>query len=272
MNTMAAALPPIRPKVEFPADRELVDLPNLFDAEWVWREFQSRFGKQEHTPETIRFHQFSHSSGRVAMASYLLEFGLETYLPSQHLTIKTERGAGTDLYRYPEDDRLPALAAVADPASAVKLVNEHVLAMPPRRVRVQLIRYRPRSRAVFRYSMGMVKLYARVVRPSVVGGILAAHRLIGRSRFVVPRLAGRWEKGSVLWFSEITGKNVRRQIYKGRIPAVEPLLEGLSRYGRNPWMQVTANLSICTGHTGPLGGRSGPRSETMTLPGEISTS
>ena len=234
MVSSVIADPVIRPQVDFPADPELVELPNLFDAGWIWGRFQSEFGEQEHSPKTIRFRQFVHSTGRVAMASYLLNYGREAYLPSEHLTIKTERGVGTDLYRYPEDDRLPALADVADPDRAVRLVNQYVLAMRPRRVRVQLVRYRPRSRAVFRYSVGRVRLYARVVRPRVVGGMLEAHGLIGRSEFVVPRLVGCWEEGGVLWLSEIPGKNLRGQILRGRMPETGPLLEGLESLWDQP--------------------------------------
>lgn len=234
MTMATVARPVIRPLVEFPADPALDELPKLFDADWVWHEYQTRYGEQEYAPETMRFRQFSHSSGRVAMASYLMEYGRETYLSSEHLTIKTERGVGTDLYRYPEDDRLPALSDVAEPETALKLVNKYVLAMRPRRVRVQLVRYRPRSRAVFRYSVGRVKLYARVVRPRVVNGMLEAHRLIGRSEFAVPRLVGCWEEGGVLWLSEIPGKNLRGQILKGRMPATGPLLDGLESLWNQP--------------------------------------
>ncbi len=228
------APPIIRPQVDFPPDPGLVELPKLFDANWIWGKFQSEFGEQGHTPETIRVRHFIHSVGRMAMASYLLEYNQEAYLPSQHLTIKTERGQDTDFCRYPEDERLPALAKVADPETAVKLVNEHVLAMRPRRVRVQLVRYRPRSRAVFRHIAGRVKLYARVVRPATVTGMLAAHQLIGETDFVVPRIVGCWNEGGVLWFSEIPGKNLRRQILKGRMPDVEPMLAGLESLWARP--------------------------------------
>lgn len=182
----------------------------------------------------IRLRHFAHSVGRVAIASYLLEYNRETYLPAQHLTIKAERGQPTEFYRYPEDDRLPALAEVADPETAVKLVNKHVLTMRPRRVRVQLVRYRPRSRAVFRHSAGRVKLYVRVVRPEIVTGMLVAHRLIGEADFVAPRLAGCWEEGGVFWFSEIPGKNLRSQILRGRMPDIEPMLSGLESLWAEP--------------------------------------
>lgn len=234
MSVASLERPVIRPLVDFPVDPGLDELPKLFAADWVWGEYQSRYGEQECAPQTLRFRQFSHSSGRVAMASYLMEYGRETYLPSEHLTVKTERGVGTELYRYPEDDRLPALADVADPEMAVRLVNRHVLAMRPRRVRVQLIRYRPRSRAVFRHSAGRVKLYARVVRPHVVARVLAANELMVDSGFVVPRMVGCWEEGGVLWFSEVPGKNMRRQVVKGRVPDIGPMLQGLETIWSKP--------------------------------------
>ena len=51
--------------------------------------------------------------------------------------------------------------------------------------------------------------------------------MIGRSDFAVPRLAGLWQEGGVLWFSEIPGKNLRGQIRKGEQPAPGLILDGL---------------------------------------------
>ena len=234
MAIASAVSPTIRPQIAFPTDPALHDLVNLFDAEWIWDQYRDRFGHQDWTPEVLRLRQFSHSAGRIALASYLLEYDRETFLPSQHLTIKTERGRGTEFFRYPEDDRLPALADVAEPDTALSLVNEHVLAMRARRIRVQLIRYRFRSRAVFWHSVDRIRLYARVVRPRVVERMTAAHGLVGDSRFVVPRLTGSWTDGGVLWFSEIPGKNLRQQILKGRMPDTEPLLDGLESLWAKP--------------------------------------
>ena len=227
MSIETVATPVIRPAVDFPTDPHLDELASLFDAGWIWERYQSEFGQQERTAETIRLRQFAHSIGRTAMASYLLEWPHEDYLPSQHLTVKTDRGSSAELFRYPDDDRLPGLSDAADPDSALALINRHVLEFRARRVRVQLIRYRPRSRAVFRHRVGKIKLYARVVRPEAASRIIEAYDLIAQSEFVVPRIVGHWQDGGILWLSEIPGKNLRQRIIRGETPDPTPLLEGL---------------------------------------------
>ncbi len=200
----------------------------LFDADWVWEKYQEQFGKQEHTLETIRIRHFSHRPNRVAMASYLLDYRHDEYLPSQHLTISTERDAHTELFRYPDDSRLPGLPDASNPETALALLNQHVLAFRARQqIRVQLVRYRPPSRAIFRHRVGRIRLYARVVRPSSVSRILDAQRLISTSNFVVPRVTGAWLDGGVIWFSEIPGANLRRRILRGKLPDTASLITRL---------------------------------------------
>ena len=227
MSTETVAMPTIRPAVDFPTDPHLDGLVNLFDPSWIWGRYQSEFGRQERAAETIRLRQFSHSVGRTATASYLLEWPRDDYLPSKHLTVTTDRNSRAELFRYPDDDRLPGLPTAADPNSALKLINEHVLDFRARQVRVQLIRYRPRNRAVFRHRVGRIKLYARVVRPMAASQIVEAYDIIARSEFVVPRIVGHWRDGGILWLSEIPGKNLRQRILKGEIPDATPLLDGL---------------------------------------------
>ena len=70
------------------------------------------------------------------------------------------------------------LIETADPEAAHRLVGEHVLMFPARRVRVELVRYRPGSRAVLRHRVGRVKLYARVMRPAALGPLLAGAMMV----------------------------------------------------------------------------------------------
>ena len=215
------------PEVAFPEDPGLGELPRLFDSEWVWRAYRERFGKPRTDPHRIRIRQFAHSLGRVALVSYEVEWRPDEYLPSEHLAIRVERGGPVELFRYPEDHRLPGLGEVAHPESTLKLLNRHVLAMRARRARVELIRYRPSSRAVLRHSVGGARFYARVIRTDAVTPLLTAQELVGRSGFVVPRLAGCWAEGGVVWFSEIPGRNLRQLIRAGDLPDPTLLLEGL---------------------------------------------
>ncbi len=217
----------IYPEFAFPDDPGLEDLPKLFDSEWIWRAYRCQFGRPSTDPHRIRVRQFAHSLGRIALVSYELEWQADEYIPSQHLAIRIERDKPVELFRYPEDNRLPGLSQAAHPETALELLNRYVLALRARRAGVELIRYRPSSRAVLRHRVGKVRFYARVMRPDAVTPLLTAQELIGQSGFVLPRLAGYWEEGGVVWFSEVPGKNLRQQIQGGKLPDPNLLLDGL---------------------------------------------
>lgn len=232
--TVSPTVPLLYPRVDFPEDPRLSELPKLFDPEWVWHTYHQQFGKQEIIPHQIRIRQFSHSLGRTAVVSYMMEWQLDDYIPAQHFAARMERGKSVELFRYPEDRHLPGLNEAARPETALRLVNRHVLAIGARRASVKLVRYRPGSRAVLRHGVGKVRFYARVMRPAAVSSLLAAWALIGRSDFVVPRLAGYWEDGGVVWMSEIPGKNLRRYIRRGNQPNPAPFLDGLETLWHAP--------------------------------------
>ena len=218
----------IHPAMQFPTDEGLPDLPGLFDGGWVWRRYCGEFGEQEHDPDRILIQGVSYTRGREAVVTYEVEWPPEVYLPNERFTLHLGVGSALRIVRFPDDDYLPGLPEACSPESATRLVSSHVMAIPPRRMRVQVIRYRPRSHAVLRHRMGKSRLYVRVVRPSTVPDILKSAELIGRSDFTVPRLAGLWQEGGVLWFSEIPGRNLRGQIRKGEQPAPGTILDGLA--------------------------------------------
>lgn len=233
-DDFSAVAVPLYPDVAFPEDPGLNDLSMLFDAEWVWRSYCCRYGRPSADPHRIRIRQFSHSLGRVALVSYEVEWRDDEYIPSQHLAIKVERDAPIEMFRYPEDDYLPGLSQAADPEGALNLMNSYVLAVRARRAKVELIRYRPASRAVLRHSVGRVRFYARTMQPHAVTPLLAAQEVVAQSAFVLPRLAGYWVEGGVVWFSEIPGKNLRRRIQVGTAPSPDLILGGLQTLWNAP--------------------------------------
>ena len=223
------------PQVSFPEDPGLEELPKLFDPEWVWRSYCQWFGAPEYDPYRIRIRQFSHNPGRTATVSYEIGWDPDEYIAPQIFVAKVERDRPTELFRYPEDPRLPGLKEAAGPEGAFRLMNRHVLAIPARRaVFVELVRYRAGNRAVLRHRVGRVGLYARVMRPAAVAQLLTARELMGQSGFLVPRLAGRWDDGGVVWLSEIPGENLRRRIRQGYMPDPEVLLSGLETIWNAP--------------------------------------
>ncbi len=238
MTSILAAIP-LYPQVDFPDDPDLGELPNLFDPNWVWETFCRKCEKPENEPDGIRIRQFGHTLGRSAIVSYEVEWHPDNYLPSQHFTVRLDRGKPAEVFQFPDDPSLPGLSEAAQPETAQRLLNRHVLAIGTRRARVEVIRYRPGSRAVLRHSVSRARFYARVMRPAAAAPLLTAREPIGRSSFVLPRLAGYWAEGGIMWTPEMPGKNLRRHIRRGNMPDPTPLLDGLETL----WSQEPAARS-----------------------------
>lgn len=230
----AAAVPEYFEGLEFPADPKLPDLPELFDSQRVWRLCQAQLPAAYGEPQRIRIHHFIHNIGSSATVSYEVKWREEAYLPPEYFVATVRRGAALAVNCYPQDQRLPGLAPAARPESALRLVNDHVLAVPARRARVQLVRYRPTYRAVLRHRIGKVKLYARVVRRADFASFVAAYERSRESGFAVPELAGRWADGGVLWLAEVQGRNLRGLIRKGKAPNPDSLLARLEQLWQGP--------------------------------------
>jgi len=214
-------------RIAYPRDPTLAGLGNLFDTEWVWEAYCQRFGGRRSDPRRLAVRLVNHSPGRRILVSYRIDWQRGDYLPSEYFTVLLERGDPVEMFRYPADPYLPGLAQAADPGAAHRLIGRHVLVFPGRRVRVELVRYRPRSRAVLRHRLGKVKLYVRVMRPAGMPSLLEAAQLVARSGFAAPRVAGRWDDGGVVWLSEIPGINVRQSLRQGNPPTPDMLLDGL---------------------------------------------
>ena len=224
---------PLYPNLSF-EDRTLDGLFRLFDGEWVWQEYCSQFGEPALSPQCIRIRQFSHNPGRHAVVSYVAEWRDDEYIPPEQFAFEIERGKAARLYRYPEDPHLPGLSEAASVEGAVRLLNKYVLSFPARRLRVDMVRYRPGNRAVLRHRLGKFNFYVRVMWPETVGPLLEAGRLAEHSGFALPRVAGHWTEGGVIWLSEIPGKNLRGHIRRGHQPAPDALLDGLERLWNVP--------------------------------------
>ena len=220
--------------VALPDDPALPQLPTLFDSEWVCGAFLEQLPEDYGEPERISIHHFIHSIGRRALVSYEVSWPADRYLPPEYFVAKTNGKGPVELARYPMDSRLPGLARAAEPAGVVALANEHLLTMPARRARVQLVRYRPEYRAVLRHRLGHVRLYARVMRPADVNAFLATHDVATKTAFVVPGLAGCWQDGGIVWLTEIRGRDLRRRIRRGKMPDPMLLLDGLDSLWRAP--------------------------------------
>ncbi len=217
----------LEPRINFPGDRGIRGLAQAFDGAWVWNAYCRAFGRRDASPQRLRIRQFTHRPGRGAVVSYALDWNDDAYLPPEQFSLRINGRDPAELWRFPDDDQLPGLADAAHPDTALRLINRHVLAVPARRVKVEVVRYRPGSRAVLRHSIGKVTFYVRVMRPISVGPLVGAAEVIGCSSFVVPRIAGHWTEGGVVWLSRIPGTNGRRYIRRGGRPSTATILDGL---------------------------------------------
>lgn len=230
-TTPVSAAVPLYPDVTAPADATLPVLARLFDGGWVWQAARANapsLAISDIAPDRIVIRQFSHTPGRSVTVSYLAEWDPEAAVPSTIVTCRVDAGASPTFSCYPDDPALPGLVRAARADEALGLVNRHVFRMPRRTLRVDMVRYRPGSRAVLRHRAGRIRLYARVMRPETTQSLLSATEIVARSEFAVPRIAGCWSEGGVVWLSEIPGRNVRDLMRRRRAPDPEVLLDGLA--------------------------------------------
>ncbi len=228
------AAPALTPQVSLPDDPVLGDFPYLFDGEWVWRAYCASFGAPAEWPHALRFRQVSYNPGRSAVATYVAERYWEDFASQEQFAVELARDRPARLFRYPDDRSLPGLREVASAIPACNLLNRYVFASTVQRVRVSLVRYRPAGHAVLRHRVGRVRFYVRAMRPDRVPRLLKAGETAGRTDFVIPRLAGSWAEGGIVWLSEIPGKNLRRLIRTGQEPDFAPILANLSQLWKVP--------------------------------------
>ena len=228
------ATPIVYPQVDFPEDAALPEIPKLFDGNWLWQASSKLFQDLNPAPGRFRIRQFGHIPGRSALVSYFVDWDPETFIPTEIVNCRLTKGIPPEFSRYPQDRQLPGLEQAAIPGPALDLLNKHAFAFPRRRLRVNMIRYRPGSRAVLRHRTGGIKLYARVLRPSALPNLLEAYELLGHSGFAVPRIIGSWGEGGVVWMSEIPGTNVRRLMRCGQPPNPTRILESLEGLWSGP--------------------------------------
>ncbi len=232
--------PPLGPKVTLPEDEGLPGLSSLFDQEWVWQAFCAELGTPAETPNHIRPRHLRYRPGASALLSYVAESRRGQWVLEDQFAIEMVAGKPERVFRYPDDPYLPGLRQAASALEAHQLVSEHV-SISPYQLRVEEVRYRPAARAVFRHIAswrharpGKVTLFARVMSPRRIDRFLAAAEVTQRSGDSIPRLAGCWAEGGVVWLSKIPGRTVRRLIQKGAPPRPDLILDHLEKLWSSP--------------------------------------
>lgn len=232
--------PALEPEVALPADEGLPGLLRLFDSAWVWQTYCDAFGAPEEPPQRLRPRQLSYRPGEQALVSYVAERQWEHWVLEDEFAIELVAGEAERIFRYPDDPHLPGLPQAASALEAQQLIPRYVR-LHPYRLRVEAVRYRPGVRAVLRHiahgrrkDAGKATLFVRVMPPRRVDRLLAAAELAESSGFVLPRLAGCWPEGGVLWLTGVPGDTVRELIRKGKPPDPGLILENLAQLWSAP--------------------------------------
>ena len=215
-------------------------LPDLFRSRWVWEAFRREFGEPEEAPQRVRALHLSYRPGARALVSYAAEWQQGQWVVEDQFSAEIVAGKSMRLFRYPEDPYLPGLPLAASPVDAHQLLIKHV-PVSPRQLRVEVMRYRPATRAVLRYEAtwrqartGKVILFVRVMPAKRVDRLLNAAELAGHTGFSMPRIVGCWADGGVVWMTRVPGETVRTAIREGTPPAPDQILDGLAKLWSAP--------------------------------------
>lgn len=110
-----------------------------------------------------------------------------------------------DVWSYPQDPALPALAAAAHPAGARRLLER--LGIPTEDpLDVHATSYRPHRRAAVRVQSGEVTVYLKVVPPGKARAIAERHLRWAEAGISVPR-ALAWSDDGLIALSALEGRS-----------------------------------------------------------------
>ena len=229
MRVSFVSIPPIKPQIALPADERMPEFLRLFDIEWVWQAYRAEFGEPEESPRCIRAIQLNYKPGVRACVSYSVEWKSGQWVQEDRFAIELTTAGPDRLSRYPDDPRLTGLAAAASPVDADLLLAKHT-SLSLRRPLVEVMRYRPGTRAVLRYTFqqGQHPIFVRVMPPARVKRWLASARHASKSGFDLPRTVGSWQEGGLVWSIGLPGETLRRRIQMGAPPNPDSILDALA--------------------------------------------
>lgn len=162
------------------------------------------------------------------------------------------------VWRYPDDPDLPGLRRVADAGPLAALLSaERVLGVPVGgdQVRVELISYRPRRRAVLKAVVtlpdGPRTLYVKVLREAVFADTVTRHELLRAGGIPAPAVLAA-TADFVLVLQLLPGRPLARALFDEALPcraedlitlldALPPATTSLPR--RPPWTDAVATYA-----------------------------
>ena len=162
------------------------------------------------------------------------------------------------VWLYPDDPDLPGLRRAATAPEVAGLLAEHQVLdsrPPPERVRLEMISYRPRRRAVVRATVesdrGPQVYFLKVLREATVASILERHRLLLAAGFPAPAVAAI-TPDFCLVTPQVPGRPLALALFDEPMPctaealvalldAMPPAVAGLPR--RPPWTDAVASYA-----------------------------
>ena len=116
--------PPIEPRVEFPADQELLGVSHLFEGQWVWQGYRNQLDSTSRMPIRLSVEYFSYRPGHRALVTYFAEWWKKSRLERQDFFyVELKVGRPGHFFRYPEDPYLPGLGLVVSDEAKEHFIN-----------------------------------------------------------------------------------------------------------------------------------------------------
>jgi hypothetical protein len=138
--------------------------------------------------------------------------------PTGGLTI-TDGHRYVQVWRFPFDPELPGLPGACDRSTVAELLRS--LGVDPVGLRLQVVSYRPRKRAVVEVLAGRHRLFLKVLRPRLVADVHGRHRMLTAVGIPVPRSLG-WSEDGVVVLAALPGRLMRAVLDTGVVPLGAP--------------------------------------------------
>lgn len=137
----------------------------------------------------------------------------------QDRLIVTDGDNVVEMWRFPFDPELPALAAASIPAAASAMLG--TLGVDTADLTLRVVSYRPRRRAVVEVTTRSARLYLKVMRPRILADVYHRHLLLADAGLPVAHVRGRSEEG-ILVLDALDGTPMRSALDRHGARASRP--------------------------------------------------
>ncbi|MGH8826544.1 MAG: phosphotransferase [Jiangellaceae bacterium] len=113
--------------------------------------------------------------------------------PGQDRLIVTDGEHVVEMWRFPFDPELPALAAASIPAAASAMLGN--LGVDTADLTLRVVSYRPRRRAVVEVTTRSTRLFLKVLRPRTLAEVRRRHLLLAEAGLPIAHVRGHSDDG-----------------------------------------------------------------------------